>query len=541
MPAYNSRCLTMMRITNSMMTANTKANLNTNKANEDRLNTMTASGQKIVRPSDDPVVAIRAMRLNTSLTELDQYYGKNIPDATAWYTDTETALSQTDDVLTSIREKLNQASSEENVTSNVKDILEELKQLKAQFYALGNTDCAGRTVFTGFRTGEMLTFKEQEKLRYVIDEPISIEDLEENDYIKGTTYISKDGKALKPDKSGAEDDSFKQESVQSVKSYRIRLAYDDLKKDGFKAAPSLAYTKADGTAGSITPAVKSITGLSQEDIDKIYSGDEGDCIIPETGEVILSKSSYEDLLKAKDITVTYEKEDWEKGDLRPEHYFKCNTPDVKSPTYKGENGIEYNFNRVDANNNPTTDPSGKITGFKEQELTYEIAYNQTIQINTHANNAYSHDIGRDIDELIKVTEQLANAETKLADVKAAIAEETDEAKLAKLNKTLEAVDKERTLAKDIMHKKYTSAITSFKDYSDDLNKQIASIGALTSRLEMTKTRVKDQQNNVKQLADENINADIAETALDFKNAQLALEAAQLAAGKIANQTLLNYI
>ena len=112
----------MMRITNSMMTANTKANINTNKVNADKLNTMTASGQKITRPSDDPVVAIRAMRLNTSLTELEQYYGTNIPDADAWFTDTETALTQTDDVLSSIREKLNQASSQENVTSNVKDI-----------------------------------------------------------------------------------------------------------------------------------------------------------------------------------------------------------------------------------------------------------------------------------------------------------------------------------------------------------------------------------------------------------------------------------
>ena len=98
-----------MRITNSMMTANTKANININKEYADRLNSMTASGQKIVRPSDDPVVAIRAMRLNTTIDELNQYHGKNIPDADAWYTDTETALSQADDVLSDIREKLNQA------------------------------------------------------------------------------------------------------------------------------------------------------------------------------------------------------------------------------------------------------------------------------------------------------------------------------------------------------------------------------------------------------------------------------------------------
>ena len=88
---------------------------------------------------------------------------------------------------------------------------------------------------------------------------------------------------------------------------------------------------------------------------------------------------------------------------------------------------------------------------------------------------------------------------------------------------------------------YTSAITTFKGYSDDVNKQIANLGALTARLEMTKNRVKDQKSNVKELADQNINCDLSETAIDLKNAELALEAAQLAAGKIAQQTLLNYI
>ena len=164
-----------MRITNSMITANTKANININKINADRLNTMTASGQKITRPSDDPVIAIRAMRLNTNLTELDQYKGKNIPDADAWFTDTETALSQTDVVLENIREKLNQASSEENVTSNVLDILEELQQLSDQFYALGNADSAGRTVFTGYRTGEMLTFMDADSIEYEIHEKVSFD------------------------------------------------------------------------------------------------------------------------------------------------------------------------------------------------------------------------------------------------------------------------------------------------------------------------------------------------------------------------------
>lgn len=527
----------MMRITNSMMTANTKANINTNKVNADKLNTMTASGQKITRPSDDPVVAIRAMRLNTSLTELEQYYGKNIPDADAWFTDTETALTQTDDVLSSIREKLNQASSQENVTSNVKDILEELKQLKDQVYAIGNADSAGRTVFTGYRTGEMLTFMEQDTIKYEITEKFTKDDLETFKYVKGTASINDSGQAFIGTTvyDGKSDPlTYNEEKVEEVTAYRIRLSYDNL--DKFNSI----------TVGSTTISVTEtpISGLYQDAIDKIYTPSSDANFIKETGELILSKSAYDTLIQAGDISIKYEKSDWQKGDLRPEHYFMCKTPkDATDPrtysaTYPG--GIEYNYNRLDAAGNPVTS-GGDIKGFIEQDLSYEIAFNQTIVINTHASDVYSHDIGRDIDELIKVTQQMVNAEDKVSRLQNLIDNTTDEAELQKLNVTMGALNKEAALVKEKMHSMYTSAITAFKGYSDDVNKQIANLGALTARLEMTKKRVKDQKSNVKELADQNINCDLSETAIDLKNAELALEAAQLAAGKIAQQTLLNYI
>lgn len=525
----------MMRITNSMMTANTKANINTNKVNADKLNTMTASGQKITRPSDDPVVAIRAMRLNTSLTELEQYYGKNIPDADAWFTDTETALTQTDEVLSSIREKLNQASSQENVTSNVKDILEELKQLKDQVYAIGNADSAGRTVFTGYRTGEMLTFMEQDTINYEITETFTKDDLETFKYVKGTASINDSGQAVIGNTVyDGTLNIYNEEKVEEVTAYRIRLSYDNL--DKFNSI----------TVGSTTISVTEtpISGLYQDAIDKIYTPSSGANFIKETGELILSKSAYDTLIQASGISINYEKSDWQKGDLRPEHYFMCSTPKVDTDprTYSATypNGIEYNYNRLDAGK-PVTSGGDKIQGFIEQDLSYEIAFNQTIVINTHASDVYSHDIGRDIDELIKVTQQMVNAEDKVSRLQNRIDNATDEEELKKLNVTMGALKKEEALVKEKMHSMYTSAITAFKGYSDDVNKQIANLGALTARLEMTKNRVKDQKSNVKELADQNINCDLSETAIDLKNAELALEAAQLAAGKIAQQTLLNYI
>ena len=52
-----------MRITNRIMQRNNLSNINTNKIYRDKLSNQMSSQKKINRPSDDPVVAVRAMGL----------------------------------------------------------------------------------------------------------------------------------------------------------------------------------------------------------------------------------------------------------------------------------------------------------------------------------------------------------------------------------------------------------------------------------------------------------------------------------------------
>ena len=51
-----------MRVTNNMIMSNTKININGNKTNVNTLNNQMTSQKKISRPSDDPVIAIRAQQ-----------------------------------------------------------------------------------------------------------------------------------------------------------------------------------------------------------------------------------------------------------------------------------------------------------------------------------------------------------------------------------------------------------------------------------------------------------------------------------------------
>ena len=62
-----------MRVTNNMIMSNTKININGNKTNVNTLNNQMTSQKKISKPSDDPVIAIRALRLRSSLSQINQY------------------------------------------------------------------------------------------------------------------------------------------------------------------------------------------------------------------------------------------------------------------------------------------------------------------------------------------------------------------------------------------------------------------------------------------------------------------------------------
>ena len=89
-----------MRITNKIIQNNAITNINGNKILEDKLNTQLATGSKVNRPSDDPVVAIRALRLRGNLSEVNQFYKKNVPDAQSWLKITESAIDTAIRVIT---------------------------------------------------------------------------------------------------------------------------------------------------------------------------------------------------------------------------------------------------------------------------------------------------------------------------------------------------------------------------------------------------------------------------------------------------------
>ncbi|MFT3984507.1 MAG: flagellar hook-associated protein 3 [Lachnospiraceae bacterium] len=499
-----------MRITNSMMNNNTKNNININKLNEDRINTMIASGQKITRPSDDPIIAIRALRLNSNISEVNQYYDKNIPDADAWLEITGTALDQTNEVLTEIKKSLTTGASDDNEAEDRMNILKDLTALRDQIYSAGNADYAGRTVFTGYRTGETLTFTEDTTNLHTITELFNADDVECITYISGGINVNKGDLA----NANTEQD------IKSNNVYRIRLAYDNLTnpqvdQDGTALPKTIAI---DGTPmPAYTVNTVSLTGDPAID-DAYYTtiGEDEVRLIADTGELLLGENVRK-AIQGTTGTVSFEyaKEDFAKNDLRPEHYFTCTDKDE----------VEYNS------------PS-----FENKSISYEISFNQSIKINTNANEVFTHDIGRDVDELLAATQAVVDCDEKITTLEEMQSDsQYSDAEQEKITEMLAAATKERDLLKDKMQKMFSGALTSFDGYSKDTNLALAGVGSMQARLELTKERVKEQLSSFKELADSNININLTDAGIELKAASLALEAAQLAASKIAQQTLLNYL
>ena len=132
-----------MRITNNMIMKNSIKNINTTKTNVDKLNNQMTSQKKIDRASEDPVVAIRSLRLRNTQSQVDQYLEKNISDANSWLQATEEALENMKTTINSAVTELDSITGTLSL-SDKQTKLQNLQALREEFYSEGNADLTNR-------------------------------------------------------------------------------------------------------------------------------------------------------------------------------------------------------------------------------------------------------------------------------------------------------------------------------------------------------------------------------------------------------------
>lgn len=211
-----------MRITTKMMHNTSLRNLNINKLRKEKLTNQMSTGKKITRPSDDPVIAIRSLKLNSSLDKIDQYYEKNASDALSWLELTESALSTVNDILTNdIRKNIIDAKSSYKTVEDREAIITHLRKAMEEIYATGNSDSGGRSIFTGYRTDMPLTLTAAKKEYNRITEQFL------NNSIDKMTFVYA-GDIGTINEGNFSDVDVENLELSSNEIYRKRLAYGDL-------------------------------------------------------------------------------------------------------------------------------------------------------------------------------------------------------------------------------------------------------------------------------------------------------------------------
>lgn len=489
-----------MRITNRMLINNSLYNINGNKSNMDKLNTQLASEKVIQRPSDDPIVAIRALRFRSTISEIDQYLDKNIQDARSWMETTEEVLGSIVGIIGDISEYCNQAVNGYYDSTDKKTIVEELKGFRDQVYNNANADCAGRTIFTGYKTDGMLTYTEECDKTYEITQDFTKDDID---------TVLKVVNAL--DISDVNDSTIDSVDINSIKlptqqnTYRIRLAYTELDADA-------------GVSMKIGDTELSATIKESTDTDAYVPGDDDIYYLADTGEIMLGKNAYAQFVASDGFSVTYTKTGYDKGELDPTQFFNC----IDKTDADSSRWIEYTN--------------------RDQDIDYEINFNQTITINTQGKDVFTPDMTRDIDDLIDVVNFAVTANDKKAKLENMYnaAADGSEAK-EKYKQLLDLCEREIDFAEENMEKAFGKGLTIYEEHQSRVSLARADVGTKLNRLDLNESRLESQRVTVDNLKSTNEDVNLTEVAVELEEASSIYDASLAAASKVVQKKLLDFL
>ncbi|MCD7859542.1 MAG: flagellar hook-associated protein 3, partial [Firmicutes bacterium] len=379
-------------------------------------------------------------------------------------------------ILNDIRSQCVYGASDQLTTDDRETILANLEKLRDQVYSEGNADYAGRTVFTGYRTNQKLTFmKDDSTTSYDITQSFSYGDIEEYRYYSDevtvpTTAAEVTGNTISDPKQSIFD--------------RVRLSYGEIDsivdKDGNvldggatsnQGTLAYSYTDANGTVqndGELNVTVyDTLEDWAAANADNEYSIPDGEAVlIKETGELILSTDASSTLRSGKaTFDLDYNKTGFDEGEVRPEYYFNCTN--VTDP----DNPIDY----------------VKYKDGKEiyQDIEYVVSGNQTLTVNTQASAVLDSSIGRDIDAMIEAVRfaQEANAKVEELEKMQKMQEYASDDCQAALEEWLAAAQKEADYADDNLQKLYNSYIGNFDEYLQKVNLAVTDVGSKGKSLE----------------------------------------------------------
>ena len=142
----------MDRVTNSMTSRTVLANIENVYDQLTATQNELSSGKQLVKPSDNPYGASRALTYRADLAA-NQQYQSNAAEMGSWLSTSDTALSSINAALGRARDLLLQGANGTLAQTELDSISTELGQLADSIKSDANTQYAGSYVFSGSQTG----------------------------------------------------------------------------------------------------------------------------------------------------------------------------------------------------------------------------------------------------------------------------------------------------------------------------------------------------------------------------------------------------
>lgn len=582
-----------MRVTTKMLNNNMMANISKNKSRLNTLNEQYTTGQKIQRPSDDPIIAVRTLKLRQTMTEINQYVEKNIPDAMSWMDITTSALDSMDSIMTSMYGYLNQGATDVLATSERKTVAENLEQLKGQLYSEGNANYSGRYVFTGYKTDTPLTFQNKEiNLDYRIKENFDLTAVDEVSKVIG--FYNLDDYDAETANADVVAGKFNNTPVETIVN-KIQLGYNNLKSELEKPDENVIKVlkkKPDPNDPVNNPAIETTEPLKDKDGNDII------LMMPDIKVNITDKDGNIQSLQEMGITLVQKSvNDRDAYDLNAvtkvlqdavnDYGVSLVTDGGKGGEVNIENGI--NINKVaifipetgeiilsnDAHNTlrikeakieveyskdvfeagdvrpehyytctstdkDTNKPINYI--YEKQNIDYEINFGQKMTVNTNISDVVGNNFARTIDNVLAIVNEVNDLEKQISDAEKFLSsQDITNAQKEALTSLKTQLETQLTIKNKMMTNSFEEALDKMKGYQSKVNTANANLGSRYSRLEMVEQRLTSQYSEYEELLSENIDVDLVETYVNLTSANSVYESSLSTSAKIAKNSLLDFI
>ena len=493
-----------MRITSSMMTNNMMMNVNRNMRNLDTLWQQFSTGSRIQVPSDNPLIAARAMKFRNNMVA-NENFQNNVEHALAWMDVTEASMDNMLQVLMlEIRDTIHRASNDYLGLDGRQTLATSLRNMKAQMKIDMNTQFAGRYIFSGLRTDQPPLFtQDQPDLEVRITQSFNLSDIER---IRSLQIF--------PPVPG---NNINMPITHDVPI--LKLAYRGEGVD----IPTLTASMA---ANGFALAVRSSLDPSVDAYEMPAPGHV--VFIRETGELIFNIT---DVTGANATTnfpmdITYEVRGFREGELNPLVYFDSVLLDAPA---------DHSFHHL------LSQPEASRTfNMNNQNLIYEFSTHTTIPVNTLAKNVLTDKLFADLQRLIDFIEGIR--ETDPAIIRAAYEAPPSNLSGAALDEAVARHSSDETLLiNNAINQRLNSMLFLIDRHSTAIRREYTDIGSRGRRLELFQNRLEQDEGSLYRLMSHNEDSDLARLATLMSSAEAAYMASIRVGNSIINVTLANFL